>query len=397
MTRNWGVLKLSAGTNMGTMSPVDKQRLLDHCTLRLFIYITAVLILLPGCRQSPATPRPTVLPDHEPAISQTAAATVQPTVEPVSTPPPTETAVTTIPLTGDISRPSAELSGLAWYGDWLILLPQYPTFSTSEGDGLIFALPRTDIIAFLDGRKSGPLQPVEIPFVAPGLQQDIPGYEGFESIVFDGSRAYLTIEASPKTGMTGHLVSAEMAPDLSALTIDVGQITAVESASGLSNKSDEAILLSADKVLTIHEANGIGVNDAPLVQLFGRDLQPAGTLPFPAIEYRITDATTLDQDGRFWAINYFFPGDLRIRTKADPIAEAYGQGPTHAERDGVARLLELQLSETGITLIDQPPLQLELLPFELRNWEGIARLEGRGFLLVTDKYPETILGFVPNP
>ena len=32
-----------------------------------------------------------------------------------------------------------------------------------------------------------------------------------------------------------------------------------------------------------------------------------------------------------------------------------------------------------------------------RNWEGIARLEGRGFLLVTDQFPDTILAFVPYP
>ena len=61
----------------------------------------------------------------------------------------------------------------------------------------------------------------------------------------------------------------------------------------------------------------------------------------------------------------------------------------------VARLLEFELTETGIELADRPPIQLELHPLELRNWEGIVRLEDRGFLLVTDKFPETILGFVP--
>ncbi len=382
---------------MGTISAVEKRHLLEHSFMRFFLYITAVLIFMPGCQPGSPTPQPAVKRDIEPAISLTTTAAVQPTGEPSSTQPPTETAVITIPLAGDITRRSAELSGLAWHGEWLILLPQYPTFSGSEGDGLIYALPRADILAFLDGQESGPLQPLEIPVVAPGLQKDIPGYEGFEAIVFDGSRAYLTIEASPRSGMTGHLVSAEMASDLSALTIDVGQITAVESASELPNKSDEAILLSGENVLTIHEANGIEVNDTPVAQLFGRDLQPAGTLPFPAIEYRITDVTTLDKDGRFWAINYYFPGELRLKPKADPIAGTYGQGPTHAERDGVARLLELQLTETGINLVDQPPIQLELLRFELRNWEGIARLEDRGFLLVTDKFPETILGFAAYP
>ena len=62
----------------------------------------------------------------------------------------------------------------------------------------------------------------------------------------------------------------------------------------------------------------------------------------------------------------------------------------------IARLLEFELTETSVTLVDRPPIQLELHPLGLRNWEGIVRLEDRGFLLVTDKFPETILGFVPK-
>ena len=57
--------------------------------------------------------------------------------------------------------------------------------------------------------------------------------------------------------------------------------------------------------------------------------------------------------------------------------------------------VEFQYNEEGITRIDQPPIQLQLLPDDLRNWEGIVRLDDRGFLIVTDKFPETILGFVP--
>jgi hypothetical protein len=374
-----------------------KQHLLDHNRLRFFLYITAVTIFLLGCRTDSPPDQPTALPQPNPLTAPTAYSPDQPIIHPTAKPPPAETAVTTIPLAGDISRRSAEISGLAWYGDWLILLPQYPTFSTSKGDGLIYALTRADILAYLDGQKDSPLEPIEIPFIAPGLRQDIPGFEGFEAITFDGDHAYLTIEASPITGMTGHLVAAEIAPDLSTLIIDTEQITAVKSASRLRNMSDEAILLSRDKVLTIHEANGIGVNNEPQVQLFGLDLLPAGTLPFPPVEYRITDATTLDQDGRFWAINYFYPGEPELRSTHDPLATTYGQGSTHTQQDGVERLLEFQLSENGISLVDHPPIQLNLLPDDLRNWEGIARLEDRGFLIVTDKFPQTILGFVPYP
>jgi hypothetical protein len=32
-----------------------------------------------------------------------------------------------------------------------------------------------------------------------------------------------------------------------------------------------------------------------------------------------------------------------------------------------------------------------------RNWEAIVRLDDLGFLIASDKYPETEIGFVPLP
>ena len=104
------------------------------------------------------------------------------------------------------------------------------------------------------------------------------------------------------------------------------------------------------------------------------------------------------EDGRFWAINYYFPGDeAKLVPAADPLAERYGEGATHAANRAVERLVELQATETGVMLVDQPPLQLSLLPGVARNWEGIAPLQTEyldGFLLVSDTFPATMLGFV---
>jgi len=57
--------------------------------------------------------------------------------------------------------------------------------------------------------------------------------------------------------------------------------------------------------------------------------------------------------------------------------------------------VEMQITDEGIALIDQAPIQLDLPGEDARNWEGIARLDERGFLVVTDKYPQTLLGLVP--
>ena len=47
---------------------------------------------------------------------------------------------------------------------------------------------------------------------------------------------------------------------------------------------------------------------------------------------------------------------------------------------------------------DRAPIQFELLDeASPRNWEGVARLGERGFVAATDKYPETMLAFIPAP
>ena len=371
--------------------------------MRFLLLLIAVAALAVGCQR--VMPLANSRPMTSTGSSQDAAANAQQSQRPEAQAGRlsqqdediAEVAVREIPLAGDIKQRSAELSGLAWYGDWLILLPQFPDFSGQQGDERIFALARADILAYLNGETTEPLQPVGVPFVSPPLRKKIRSYEGFEAITFDGDRAYLAIEASPGREMVGYLVAGTIAPDLSQLLLDAGRLAPLPSATGLSNKSEEALLLAGESVLVIHEANGARVNPAPVARRFDSALRPLPTLAFPTIEYRITDATQLDDDGRFWVINYFFPGEFALRTTSDPIADTYGEGPTHAARSGVARLLEMQYAEEGITLVDRPPIQLELGPLALHNWEGIVRLEDRGFLLVTDKFPDTILGFVPFP
>jgi hypothetical protein len=409
----------------------------------MLVVICTLVLLLAGCAapgteptspasptaQAPATEMPlSARPATATPLAASATAPVPATEIPKSEVPPTETplavdatpttrpappasattassvtevAVSEIPLTGPLAQPRAEISGMAWYGETLILLPQYPDFAIKEGDGAVFALPKADILAFLDGTREGPLEPVPIPFVAPDLASQIDGFEGYEAITFLGDQAFLTIEASSADGMRGYLVSGRMAPDLSTLVLNPATRAEITSQPEVENKSEESLLVAGDRLVTIYEVNGAAINPSPVVHLFDMQLAPAGTIPFPQVEYRITDATDVDSEGRFWAINYFFPGDTELRPVEDPLAERYGQGPTHAQSEAVERLVEFQFSHSGIILADRPPIQLELLDTLLgglgRNWEGLVRLDNRGFLLATDLFPETILAFAPAP
>ncbi len=266
---------------------------------------------------------------------------------------------------------------------------------TGDGQGVLFGLPKAEIIAYLDGARAAPLEPLQIPFSAPGLAASLPGFEGYEGIAFDGDRVYLTVEAETWQDSSGYLVSGWIAPDLSSVTLDAARVATIPSQSGLGNKSDEALLVTANEILTIHEVNGVAHNPAPVAHRFDKELSPLGTIPFPSVEYRLTDATQLDAGGRFWAINYFFPGDEELAAEDDPIAEASGRGVTHEKLPQVERLVEFQYRDDAVTQTDTPPVQLALTLLA-RNWEGVARLDERGFLLVTDQFPETVLGFVAD-
>lgn len=311
---------------------------------------------------------------------------------------PIEQAVRLIPLTGPMSDSLAEVSGLAWYGEYLVALPQYPAFPGRGGGGRIFAIPKSAILAYLDNTVAGMPEPLAIDFDAPDMRRHIDGFEGYEAIVFDGDRAYLSIEAEPDTGPArSYLVRATMAADLSVLKVDTTGMPPVFSHSGVENMAEEALVLAGQKLISIHEANGSSVNDRPAAHLFDLQLQPLGTIPLAQIPYRITDATAVDEANRFWVINYYYPGETGLSQSTDLLAERYREGATHAESDYVERLLELQYTEEGVVLAGTPPVQLQLLRGVSRNWEGMVRLDHRGFLLITDQFPGTLLGFVYRP
>ncbi|MCZ2128412.1 MAG: hypothetical protein LC099_11650 [Anaerolineales bacterium] len=298
-------------------------------------------------------------------------------------------------LSGASAYPDAELSGLAWHGDTLILLPQYPE-RFGAGDGALFALPKAQILAALDATPQTPLEPFLVHLSAPNLKNSIANFQGYEAIAFNGDQVFVTIEAGWGTDMHGYLVGGRISPDQSEIALDTSNVREIPLAFPSDNHSDEALLVVGDSILTFFEINGADLNRAPAAHVFDFDLNPKGTLPFPNIEYRITDAA-LDADNTFWAINYFFPGDANLAVKNDSLAEKYGRGKTHAQHSQVERLVEMTYSPDGIALTDSAPIQLTLDGDTARNLEGLEVLDDKGFLLVTDKFPTTLFLFVPKP
>jgi hypothetical protein len=379
------------------------------------VAVVAILALLLACTRSVSTAPPHLNPSQiasapaqlSPSLTPSLVeATAYPAADipAITSQPPVlvtqanggESPIVQIPLAGPLSRPEAEISGMAWHAGELILLPQYPERFGDGQTGAVFAISQADILAYLDGTKPGPLEPRPVTFIATGIQEKLPGYQGFEALAIDGDRVFLTVETRPGE-MLGYLVSGLMAADNSAIALDLANMTPIPPQASIANFTDEALLVFGNRLVSLYEAYGAAVNPDPVAHLFDKNLQMQDNLPFPNVEYRVTDATSSDENGRFWVINTFYPGDEALQTSNDPLAAEFGEGATHQNSPIVERLVQFQFSEDGVVFAETPPIQLVLSSDgKERNWEAIAPLQGRGFLIATDQYPSTILAFIEH-
>jgi hypothetical protein len=302
-------------------------------------------------------------------------------------------------FSGPLNDREAEVSGMAWRGDLLAILPQDPIRFGREGMLGFFAIPGDQISAKIDGRRPGPLDPELIDVEAAGLMRVIAGFDGLEAVGMIEDRVYLTVEAKDDTVMAGYLVCGHTSKVNGRVVMDMTKLTSIPLGCNIPNVAEESIVIDGRRVITLSEANGRNVMPEPQAKVFDETVNYLGALPFPQIEYRVTDATALDDQGRFWVINYFYPPErAKLKPAPDPELARFG-APENYVLDGcIERLLELQLtSDDRIIRTDTPPIYLSLDAEGCRNWEAIVRLEDRGFLLMTDKYPGTLLVFVPNP
>ena len=311
--------------------------------------------------------------------------------------PPAEAQVDPLVLDASMAKQSMEYSGLAWFQDWLVLLPQYPEKNLIQGQASLFAIPKQSITDALNHPSGEALPWQAIAFEDDGLSKSIRGFEGFESIAFNGDEVFMTIESRSGSPMLGYLVRGTVSGAIEQITLDADTLVPLDPQTSFSNASDEAITLFNGMVYTFFEDNGFEQNPQPIAHQFSiEDPLQAATIPFPNINYRITDATSTDSEGYLWVMNYFYPGDTHLQASSDALAEAYGQGATHQDSDVVERIIKLQIDNAAIRLVDEPPVQLQLFPEnEARNWEGLVVLDDLGFLVVTDSFPESILAFVP--
>ena len=313
---------------------------------------------------------------------------------------------TRVHFASDVELRSAEFSGLAWFVDddarsHLALLEQ----SAVDAPGSRFEAGRIRLVSESVLRDAltnvAPIAADKIRFMSIDASRlpACPGWEfdGYEAVAFDGKTIWIAAEFEPEKGAVSmgvlcmgriEVVGGELVARLTHRSKPLVGQARVE------NMAYESIVFGEGRdPALIYEANGALKElrmTAPTIWSYARLDEPPRSAKFPHIEYRITDATAV-RGGRFWATNYFFPGD-------DELAPA-----GHGDSGPVERLVEFRISDgriekTGTTIA----LRDDASKAPARNWEGVAWSEAlAGFLVVTDANDEshgqeTILGFISS-
>ena len=296
-------------------------------------------------------------------------------------------------LSGQAGDKTLEMSGLAWAGETLLLMPQYPNNSKP----LVYGIDKSIIKDRIKNPRI-PIEPKEYSIQLKNLLDSVPGFQGFEAVCYVRGELYFLIEAEVNSLMSSYLVKGTFDETGKKIIIDEYHLTKIEPPVDIHNMAFESLLYTRKTLWALFEANGINVNPSPNVYTFSLGLHSKKQVSFPSVEYRITDFTTVDSHGRFWAINYFWPGYRKyMNPENDVYTHQFGKGETHEKNEHVERLLEFQISNNGVVATGTHPVEIVLEENNPRNWEGLVKLDNLGFLIISDEHPKTIFAFIPYP
>ena len=300
---------------------------------------------------------------------------------------------TLLKIGGPMKNSDEEVSGMDWYNDNLILLPE-------NLNGYVFAIKKAELESRINGNDTTTIFPEQIKLNTPNYKELVPGFDSFEAIAFRGYEVYLTIEIKFADSMSCLLARGHIDEKTLEITVPEQNLTVIDVPTYVDNMSYESLVIDKDRVIALFEANGDSLIKSPYALSINSSGNDVIKYPLSSINYRIADATRVDKNNRFWVINYFFPGDRKVlKPSNDILASKYGNGPSHSRSDRVERLIEYEIKNGKVSLTKSAPIEIELEGEKTsRKWEALARYGNEGFLIATDKYPKphTLLAFLPN-
>ena len=273
-----------------------------------------------------------------------------------------------VPLDGLITDRKQEISGMTTYKDNLILLPE-------NRNGYYFYIPFDEIMNTL--RTGDKILPIQKTFTTRKLKERYPGLDGFEAIAFNGDDVYIMVEVRIDGKMAGLLLWGTIIPSTMEIDIPEENIMLIKPPAQIDNFSFESLTITDGQLIIIYETNGSKTIDRPFQYVVNLDDMSINKTPFPNIDFRLTDATSVI-DNRFWMINYYWIGDKETLGVPNDV--------------GIERLVEFKLGYNGIERSSSEYITLDNLD-DPHNWEGLVRF-GRGFLICTDKWPRMVLGYI---
>ena len=304
-----------------------------------------------------------------------------------------ERAPTLLKIGGPMKNSDEEISGMDWYNDNLILLPE-------NLNGYIFAIKKAELDSRIIGNDTTIIFPEQIKLNTPNYKKLVPGFDSFEAIAFRGYEVYLTIEIRFADSMSCLLARGHIDEKTLEITVPEQNLTVIDVPKYVDNMSYESLVIDEDRVIALFEANGDSLIKDPYALSINSSGNDIIKYPLSSINYRIADATRIDKNNRFWVINYFFPGDRKVlKPSNDILASKYGNGPSHSRSNRVERLVEYEIRNEKVSLTKSAPIEIKLEGEKTsRKWEALARYGNEGFLIATDKYPKphTLLAFLPN-
>ena len=300
-----------------------------------------------------------------------------------------EVDVKSIPLSGIINDRNQEISGMDWYKNNLILLPE-------NLNGYLFSIPKSDLHLRIRSIDTTSIEPEKISFNTPNYKETLPGFDSFEAIAFRGDEVYIAIEIRYPDSMATLLARGHVNPLTKEVVLPEQNLVHLPVPKFVDNMSYESLLINKTDIFAFFESNGRNLVDSAYALSYSLKSKFVKSIALPSIEYRITDVTKIENN-KFWAINYFFPRDsVSLKPSRDLLAQRFGEGESHFRSKRVERLVEFELKEGAFNLSKQAPVQLVLDGDKTsRKWEALSRYDNEGFLLATDKYPKTMLVFVP--
>ncbi|MBT7118337.1 MAG: hypothetical protein HN896_00395, partial [Candidatus Marinimicrobia bacterium] len=148
-------------------------------------------------------------------------------------------------LSGLITNPKQEISGMDLYNDQIMLLPE-------NLGGFLYMISKDEILNALEKKDRIPIEPKQPAFHTPDYSKSIRGFEGLEAIAFNGNNVYITLESKDDETMRGYLAWGTIDPTTKEVTIPNKNLLELETPIQVNNMTFESLLIHNDHVILFY-------------------------------------------------------------------------------------------------------------------------------------------------